>query len=375
MPNAAKTIEASLYDVLKIKPNCTRHEVSSAWTILQKTLASNTPQYQAAKTAYETLIDPVKREIYNNFEIFKSSYDLVDNNYNFSSVFLMNRDVELVVGKLKSTNKNQTCITLSLGDFYSGKTVDIKARSPKPCSQCHNFAHVRPCPDCAMLPIPKMPMCQTCNNLRTVTIPYLCKVCNGAKYLIVDSKTEAVIKPGMLEGQKVRCSNNTTVVVLKQTSHSIFSRQGNDLYMKKSISLAQALCGIRFVIEHLDGRKLLVSSPVGNVLHPGCRKVIPKEGMPILNSIDGQKGDLIIIFLISIPNSLPKSSAIEIEEFLPERPAFSMPNNPETEEYRLTDFDPSFKLNKGVRYDEAYHDDKHDSTNPLLQPKKQCTHQ
>ena len=145
--------------------------------------------------------------------------------------------------------------------------------------------------------------------------------------------------------------------------------------MKKKISLAQALCGIRFVIDHLDGRKLLVSSPAGIVLFPGCRKVIAKEGMPVLNSASGKKGDLIVLFQVSIPRSIQKDNVREIEGFLPKRPEFRMPSNPETEEYNLSDFDPDFMLNNGIRPDDAYCDDKVNSNNPLLQPKDRCTHQ
>jgi len=371
---ASKAPEASLYSVLKLKPTCTSEEIANAWASFQKTASTNSIQYRTANAAHEILIDPVKREIYDEFQTFETIRDPIDSYCNFSKSFLTSKDVEITTGRFKSTNQNQTPVYLSLEDFYLGKKVDVKTKSTKPCDHCQNFVNIRACPECSMLLAPKMPICRTCNNLRQITIPHLCKVCNGAKYVYIDSKTVAIIKPGMVEGQKLRCANNVTEVILKQTPHSSFSRQGANLYVKKTISLTQALCGIRFVINHLDGRNILVTSPVGNVLYPGCRKVISKEGMPILNSADGKKGDLVIIFQVSIPNSIPKNTAREIEELLPERPTFNMPSNPETEEYTLTDFDPNFKLNGGVRYDEAYIDDKSNS-NPSVQPKNQCTHQ
>ena len=365
----------TLYAILKLKENCTSDDIKKAWTAIKKVCTSNAPQYQAAKKAYDTLIDPVKREIYDNFQVYDDVQDPIQNSCMFSSTFLEDRDVEAVVGKLKLSHHNQTAVFVSLNDLYLGRKVDVKIKSTKPCNQCQNFVDVRPCPECSMLLGPKLPLCRTCNNTKRVITPILCKNCNGTRFMFVDSKTEVIVKPGMSVGQRLRCTNSTTEVIIKQIPHSIFSRQGNDLYMKKKISLAQALCGIRFVFEHLDKRKLLVTSPAGNVLSPGCRKIISKEGMPILNSAEGRRGDLIIVFQVNIPTTIEKNTALEIEELLPKRPEFQMPSNPETEEYNLTDFDPLFKLNNGFRPDEAYYDDKPNNSNPLLHPKNQCTHQ
>ena len=59
------------------------------------------------------------------------------------------------------------------------------------------------------------------------------------------------------------------VVVLQQTDHESIKRQELDLFVEKKISLQEALCGFKFVFEHLDGRKLCLSCGPGEVISPG----------------------------------------------------------------------------------------------------------
>ncbi len=59
------------------------------------------------------------------------------------------------------------------------------------------------------------------------------------------------------------------IVILQQMDHTTFKRNDIDLFVEKKVSLVKALCGFSFVLEHLDGRKLLVKCPPGDVLSPG----------------------------------------------------------------------------------------------------------
>lgn len=64
--------------------------------------------------------------------------------------------------------------------------------------------------------------------------------------------------------------------------------------------LSEALCGYKFVVPHLDGRQLLVSSNEGDIVKPGAFKVVYDEGMPHLHrSLD--KGRLFIHFEVKFP--------------------------------------------------------------------------
>ncbi len=59
------------------------------------------------------------------------------------------------------------------------------------------------------------------------------------------------------------------IVLLQPMDHTTFKRNDDDLFVMKKISLVEALCGFTCTLEHLDGRKLLVSCRPGEVLAPG----------------------------------------------------------------------------------------------------------
>lgn len=59
------------------------------------------------------------------------------------------------------------------------------------------------------------------------------------------------------------------IVRLITEKHSSFERKGADLFYKKTISLYEALTGVTFVINHLDGHKYTVTTSNGEVISPG----------------------------------------------------------------------------------------------------------
>lgn len=55
-------------------------------------------------------------------------------------------------------------------------------------------------------------------------------------------------------------------LIVSIEEHPSFKRAGADLFYKKKISLLEALTGFNFVVEHLDGHKLTVSTIPGEVI-------------------------------------------------------------------------------------------------------------
>lgn len=82
--------------------------------------------------------------------------------------------------------------------------------------------------------------------------------------------------------------------------HKTFERKGADLYYKKNISLYEALTGTVFQIDHLDGTKLNVTTPPGEVITHHTIKQISRKGMPFYKDAMGA-GNLYISFDIEFP--------------------------------------------------------------------------
>lgn len=109
-----------------------------------------------------------------------------------------------------------------------------------------------------------------------------CGSCGGkgvtCKKKRVKEVLEVPVQKGAPDGHKVTFQEKSdehpgvtpgdVIFTLKQQPHSVFKRKGADLYVEKSISLVEALCGFEMEITQLDGRTLIVRSPAGSVITP-----------------------------------------------------------------------------------------------------------
>merc|ERR1711916_120655 len=120
------------------------------------------------------------------------------------------------------------------------------------------------------------------------------------------------VKPGWKAGTKITFREEgderpgtipaDIVFVLGEKPHATFQRDGNNLVLKQTVSLKDALCGEHVIrTETLDGRRLEI--PVTEVITPDMRKIVRGEGMPISKQ-PGQKGDLIVQFTMRFPSTL-----------------------------------------------------------------------
>jgi DnaJ family protein A protein 2 len=92
------------------------------------------------------------------------------------------------------------------------------------------------------------------------------------------------------------------VVLVQQEKHALFKRQGSNLFLSKSISLAQALVGFDFQLVHLDGHKLNVRSRTGLVVSPGTVQVVRGQGMPTGHG--SEMGDLYFEYDVVFPKTI-----------------------------------------------------------------------
>ncbi|XP_018329395.1 dnaJ homolog subfamily B member 13-like [Agrilus planipennis] len=122
------------------------------------------------------------------------------------------------------------------------------------------------------------------------------------------------IKPGLRPKTQIVCpeegDQNPTqipadvIFVTEDRPHETFHRENDDLVMTADISLQDALLGTTVVVNTIDHRTVRV--PITDIVHPGYEKIVPNEGMPILEN-PNTKGNLIIRFNIHFPDYLPKA--------------------------------------------------------------------
>jgi len=132
--------------------------------------------------------------------------------------------------------------------------------------------------------------CQACGGkgatIRTVRMgPMIqqmqaaCSQCEGQGYSYTMKRTSEILEvnvpKGAKDGHKVVFHNKAdeipdgdagdVIFVLKEKEHDDFKRHGADLYIKKKISLVEALCGFTMELKKLDGRTLVIKTKPGQV--------------------------------------------------------------------------------------------------------------
>ena len=255
--------------------------------------------------------------------------------------------------------------------FFSALSVGGKDGSKKSCSSCRGhgvkvtYRQLGPgmmqqmqtvCPDCS-------------GEGEVIAEGDRCKSCKGKKVTSETKIIEVHIDKGMQDGerltfrgegdQKPGIEAGDVVIILGLKPHEKFDRKGNDLHMKHDLTLTEALCGFTFVLNHLDGRQLIVKSTPGEVIVPGKVKGIPNEGMPMHRN-PFEKGFLYIQFDVKFPeNQFATPEQLKsLEALLPSRPPppkFDL-SDEMTEEVTLMDYDPTSERQNG-RSAEAYQED------------------
>ena len=100
---------------------------------------------------------------------------------------------------------------------------------------------------------------------------------------------------------------------IKVVNDTAFKRNGLDLIYTKTITLKEALCGVEFDIQHLNGKILSLKNTANTVIiSPNFQKVVPNYGMKRENNT----GNLIIVFDIAFPLTLTEEQVKTLNETL-----------------------------------------------------------
>lgn len=122
--------------------------------------------------------------------------------------------------------------------------------------------------------------CDECSGSgEIISMKDRCTQCKGKKVLAEKKFLEVPIDKGMKGGEQIIFQGESdqspssepgdVVIVIEETPHNRFKRQGSDLIVEIEIDLLSALCGGQFTIKHLDDRVLVVNLERTNVISNG----------------------------------------------------------------------------------------------------------
>lgn len=256
----------------------------------------------------------------------------------------------------KPQNVHHT-IELPLEKLYLGMSVRIRADKKIPCTDCMKGLKKQTCVKCrgtGKFNHGVMITCLVCNGQGFSHIS--CNICDGNGNIQKEKYYTVKVPRGTRHGEQIRLQGEGDTLVTQpnaasdivctilEKSHNVFRRCGNDLYLRRDISVTEALCGLKLVITHLDGRKIALRTQPGVVIKTGDMKCAKNEGMPVMNSKTDSKGDLIILFNVLFPNKFEDVSVVEeIETFLPKRQKIDTVEK-DLEEFHLSSFDPNEQI-------------------------------
>lgn len=237
-------------------------------------------------------------------------------------------------------------LAVGLDGFYMGKTFKINLTKKVTCLECDGSGacdpeKVKTCEKCggsgtcmqARQLGPGMmhqvqaacPECEGSGSL--CEEEFYCRKCKGSKLDTITKLLEVKVERGMKKGDRLVFKGEAdevpgqetgdVIFILEEKPHPVFKRRGPNLEVRREINLLEALTGFKIVLEHLDGRKLLVQHTRGEVIKPGDAKVVPNEGMPIKGTTDF--GALVMEFDIIFPESgtLSELERVALERVLP----------------------------------------------------------
>eukprot|EP01135_Chromosphaera_perkinsii_P000410 Nk52_evm57s78 gene=Nk52_evmTU57s78 len=285
---------------------------------------SSQEKFKEIAAAYEVLSDEEKRQIYDqhgeeglNNNNRGGGGDMFDGFFNFG-----NRR-----GEQKGHNIGAQ-LSVTLEDLFNGNVFSVEVDKQILCPHCRGSGakdadHVHKCNECGGQGVKIMRQqvapgffqqyqttCPKCGGKGKI-ITAKCPHCQGKKVKRGRNVLDISVERGMADGENIVFPKQSDqspdappgdlVFVVRTQPHPVFERRGMNLYMKMTITLAEALLGFEKKIKHLDNSYVSISRR--EVTQPGYVLTLPEEGMPKHN-FPSERGDLFIEFQVILPTSL-----------------------------------------------------------------------
>lgn len=384
--NFTKSQDNSLYETLGVTRDSSETDIKKAYRKLalkhhpdrnRDNKKEAESKFKEISFAYEVLSDNEKRSLYNEMglEGVKNHQSMPDvgNPFDmFSNIFNEMNGPFTRQRKTKGKNRVEK-LNVCLEDLYSNKEININLNKSVVCSKCNGTggmysSSIITCKKCdgkgsiieirtfgpGMISQSSRQCFECLGQGKKIKDGEKCPECNGTKLVNIKKKIKTSLRSNMANGEKIVIPEEANhiigvdiqgdlIIVVEEKPHKTFKRVKNDLYLEKKITLIEALCGLEFVIEHLDGRKLLIKTV--ETIQPNTKKCIKNEGM-------NSSGDLIIEFVVVFPNSISDERKEYLQKIIPHSKKKTINNYDNYEIKLLSDYvepnqQPSHSFNDG----------------------------
>ena len=339
------------YQTLGIAKNSTDAEIKKAYRRLaMKHHPDRNPgnkaseqKFKEAKEAYEVLSDPQKRSTYDQFgHAGMNTQSGMGGGFNpgdsfndifgdmFGDIFGSRRGQRSNIQRGSDLRYN---LTLDLEQAVFGDTIKIKIPSLTTCSPCKGSgaktgtsrATCQKCDGRGNVRVQQgfFTLQQTCPACRGTgqTIPYPCADCNGSGRVQKNRTISIKIPSGVDNADRIRLSNEGEAginggpagdlyVDITVREHSIFTREGSNLFCNVPTSYSTAVLGGVVKVPTIDGA---VNLTIPSETQSG--KVFRLKGKGITSYRDTRIGDLYCKLQIETPVNLDSKQKSLLKQF------------------------------------------------------------
>ena len=367
------------YEVLGVNKNATDDELKKAYRKLAKKYhpdanpdnkAEAEAKFKEVNEAYETLSNPQKRQMYDQFgtadpQGFGGAGGPFGGNggyYSYTSSgfdgfgdifgdlgdlfgFGTGRTSRAQRGPVKGANLKYD-ITLTYEEAYTGveKEINISRNetcntcsgsgakpgtNPETCSVCGGKGTITKMQTTLLGQMKVQTTCSNCHGTGKV-IKNVCDNCLGKGTVRKQAKIKIKIPAGIDDGQTVVLrgegepgknggEKGDIYVTVRLKKHSIFTRQDDNVYCEIPITFTQATLGADIQVPLVDGTTVTYKIPEGT--QTGTKFTIKDKGFVHINS--GYKGNLIFTVQVQVPKRLSREQRdllVEIAKTMNEQP-------------------------------------------------------
>ncbi|MFA6947803.1 MAG: molecular chaperone DnaJ [Eubacteriales bacterium] len=201
-----------------------------------------------------------------------------------------------------------------------GSTGAAKGSGAETCPTCHGTGTVRVSQRTALGMFQTTRSCDNCHGTGKI-IKNPCPNCSGKGYIRISKKLEVNIPAGIDDGERIALRGQGNdgrngggagdlIIQVSVRSHSIFERDGSNIYCEVPITFAQAALGADIEIPTLE-EDTTYTIPEGT--QTGTSFTMRGKGIPVINS--SRRGDLIFRVTVEVPKNLSNEQKDIIRAF------------------------------------------------------------